>query len=151
MMRKCTVCKKTKTEAEYFYKNIKANKLHSQCKACYQAKRREFWKEHYHRYGDKYRERAIKRNKEQRDILKARMIEYLSDKSCVKCGMNDPRVLEFDHIDPETKVIDISKAFKNTMKWEDILLEIEKCQLLCANCHKIKTAEQNNWYRNSYT
>lgn len=76
------------------------------------------------------------------------MLEYLSDKSCVVCGMSDPRVLEFDHVNPKTKTIGIAVAITNVLSWERILLEIEKCQILRANCHKIKTAQQQGWYKN---
>lgn len=75
------------------------------------------------------------------------MLEYLNDKGCVKCGITDVRVLEFDHVDPATKSFSIARGIASTLSWENILAEIAKCQLLCANCHKIKTAEQQNWYK----
>jgi 5-methylcytosine-specific restriction endonuclease McrA len=76
------------------------------------------------------------------------MFEYLSNKSCEFCGYTDYRALEFDHIDPKTKTIGISKAVSDTWSWENILNEIEKCQILCANCHKVKTAKEQGWYKN---
>lgn len=74
-------------------------------------------------------------------------MEYLSDKSCVKCGYSNPLALEFDHIDPNTKLFGIARALTNTISWENILKEIDKCQILCANCHKIKTGAQQGWYK----
>jgi hypothetical protein len=75
------------------------------------------------------------------------MLEYLSDKSCERCGVSDPRVLEFDHIDPKSKSFSIARGISDILSWENILVEIKKCQVLCANCHKIKTADEQHWYR----
>lgn len=147
LMRICTVCGESKTDEDFFYRNKRAEKLHSQCKECYALKRRKIWHTHYHKYGSKYRERAIVRNRKIKNNLKKIMFDYLSDKSCLQCGVNDPRVLEFDHIKPSTKSFSIAQAINNTQKWENILLEINKCQILCANCHKIKTAEEQDWYK----
>ncbi len=51
---------------------------------------------------------------------------------------------EFDHIDPLEKYWAISEMVTRGFSWENrILPEIEKCRLLCANCHRIYTLEQN--------
>lgn len=54
---------------------------------------------------------------------------------CVHCGTNEN--LEFDHIDPKTKLASIARASSWSEKrfWE----EVDKCQLLCVDCHKAKT------------
>lgn len=75
------------------------------------------------------------------------MLDYLEGKSCVGCGIQDNRVLEFDHIEPSTKSFGIARGIADTRSWENILIEIEKCQILCANCHKIKTSEKQKWYK----
>lgn len=61
-------------------------------------------------------------------------IEYLGGK-CVVCGTTT--ALEFDHIDPKTKIITIARAssFSEERFWE----EVNKCQLLCYTHHKQKT------------
>ena len=148
-MRTCSACNKTKTEENFFYRSKRNNKLHAQCKECYIIKRRKIWKDHYHKYGSKYRERAVERNKKLKTRLKLLLIEYLSDKSCIMCGNSDPRVLEFDHLDPNVKSFEIARAIHNTISWDKILVEIEKCQILCANCHKIRTSEQQRWFKAS--
>lgn len=147
-MRVCTVCGEAKTNQDFFYQNKRAEKLHSQCKACYVIKRRMIWRDHYHKYGSKYRERAVERNRRIKNKLRKLMLEYLENRSCEKCGMSDLRVLEFDHIDPTTKSFSIAGAITSTRSWGKILIEIDKCQILCANCHKIKTAEEQDWYKN---
>lgn len=62
---------------------------------------------------------------------------------CVVCGTDAD--LEFDHIEPSTKVINISNAIVAHWSWERLLTELIKCQLLCAEHHRAKTkAEGDN-------
>lgn len=72
------------------------------------------------------------------------LYRYLSDKVCVDCGVSDPVILEFDHLDPATKVNNISNMM--SCSWSVILTEINKCDIVCANCHRRRTAKNYNWY-----
>jgi hypothetical protein len=150
-MQICSICRTAKYSADFFYRNKNTNRLHTQCKECYITKRRKTWRDHYHKYGSNYRKRAIERTRDVRNELRQRMLEYLHDKACAICGVNDVRVLEFDHIDPTKKSFGIAKALTYTFSWERILNEVSKCQILCANCHKIKTASESNWYKKGKT
>jgi len=49
----------------------------------------------------------------------------------------DHRLFDFHHIDPATKQFSIGTN-GHCRKWEDVLIEIEKCIILCANCHRIE-------------
>jgi len=64
---------------------------------------------------------------------------FLMGNHCWKCGSQDG--LEFDHIDPSTKVETISIMLANSYPLELLHLELKKCQLLCAKCHLVKTRE----------
>ncbi len=67
---------------------------------------------------------------------KLKAIEYLGGK-CKMCGYSKcPGALEFDHIDPTRKEFSISG--KHGLTWSKIQTELDKCQLLCANCHREK-------------
>lgn len=145
MERVCTVCRTSKLPGEYYFKNRRKKLLHSQCKACYKEKRKKFAELHYITYGDQYRERAKIRRANIKRLRQDQLYEYLSDKSCEECGIQDMRVLEFDHVDPKLKRFGIARGITNCYAWDEILLEIAKCRILCANCHKIRTAEQQNW------
>lgn len=68
-----------------------------------------------------------------------RLLDFLSNKSCVKCDEPDSVVLEFDHLDPATKIASVSNLVCVSRGWAKIKREIDKCQILCANCHKLKT------------
>jgi len=146
-MKQCSVCGKVKSKQDFFFRDKNTGKRHSQCKQCYTDKRKGTYKQHYHKHGSEYRVRAIQRNRKIKDYLRRKMLDYLTDKSCIQCGINDRRVLDFDHLDPTLKSFSIARGITNTRSWDAILLEIKKCQILCANCHRIRTSEQQNWYR----
>jgi hypothetical protein len=145
MQRICTVCKEAKDTTEFFAKDKSKGWLHSQCKSCYKTKRLSFMEEHYAKYGDAYRARARIRKAAIKKIRQEQLYEYLQGKACENCGFNDMRALDFDHQDPKTKRFGIARAITNCYAWEEILCEINKCKLLCANCHRIRTAQQQNW------
>lgn len=73
---------------------------------------------------------------------------YLLTHPCVDCGEDDPVVLEFDHINPQTKGNNISTMANRGNTPDRILKEIELCEVRCANCHKKKTAKQFGFYKN---
>ena len=66
-------------------------------------------------------------------------IEYLGG-CCVTCG--NVEELEFDHVVRELKVHNISQIMSR--KWELLQEELDKCQLLCVECHMEKTIREMN-------
>lgn len=66
--------------------------------------------------------------------------EYKAKVGCEECGENDPVVLDLHHPDPSTKHPRLKQRSKgNTLMclpWADLLLELEKCVVLCSNCHR---------------
>ena len=77
-----------------------------------------------------------------RDNLQ-RVLDYLKTHPCVDCGEDDPIVLEFDHL--RDKVANIS-AMRGHPWWK-MLLEIAKCEVVCANCHRRRTAARVESFR----
>lgn len=74
------------------------------------------------------------------------LLEYLLQKACVDCGEKDPIVLEFDHLDRKNKTRQISRFLSGHYSWKKIKVEIEKCEIRCANCHRRKTYSQLKWW-----
>lgn len=62
-------------------------------------------------------------------------------KPCADCGgFFPPCCMDFDHIDPSTKYENINGL--KTAKMEILIAEIKKCELVCANCHRIRTTKR---------
>ena len=80
--------------------------------------------------------------KEQRRLLVLQL--KFERGACEHCGLevddwNHP-IMQWDHIDPRQKSFALSNAFKiRNLQLDDIRTEAEKCQLLCANCHGLRT------------
>ena len=94
-------------------------------------------KENYERNREKLVEEQRKIRDERRQYLK----EYLGGK-CVRCGATER--LEFDHIIKETKSFTISSSL-TCFSIEELIEEVNKCQLLCRPCHIIKSDEEGDW------
>lgn len=73
----------------------------------------------------------------------SRMIEFLRTHPCTDCGEGDPVVLDFDHLPGQPKRFEIARAINaSTRSWATISAEIEKCEVVCANCHRRRTARR---------
>lgn len=66
----------------------------------------------------------------------ARCKGYLGN-TCKDCGLDDERVLVFDHLPLFSKVDNIARL--GTHDWGVVSKELDKCELVCANCHLIRT------------
>ena len=83
----------------------------------------------------KLSERRRVRSKETRDF-----VDEMKSAPCMDCGRTFPPVaMDFDHVRGE-KAFSISKRLM--AKRETILVEIAKCDLVCSNCHRIRTHER---------
>lgn len=63
---------------------------------------------------------------------------------CTDCGETNPVILEFDHRDSSEKSGTVSEMVI-THSMELIEAEVAKCDVRCANCHRLKTARDFNW------
>lgn len=71
--------------------------------------------------------------------------EYLKKNPCVNCGFSDIRALDFDHLDPQLKSNNVKVLMNGTSSINRLKLEINKCQVLCSNCHRIKTIKNGDY------
>lgn len=71
-----------------------------------------------------------------RRLIKQKAVEYKGSE-CYICKKHFPNsVYDFHHLDPQQK--DFSLGEKNsTVKWEKVIIELDKCILVCANCHRL--------------
>lgn len=101
------------------------------------AKRRAFWQGHGRPVST---ERARSRKTRLRK-MKA-IVLYLQTHPCVDCGETDPLVLDFHHRDPSTKLFTVRDKGLHTSV-QRLEAEIRKCEVLCANCHRKRTAAED--------
>lgn len=66
--------------------------------------------------------------------VKKRAIAYLGGK-CVHCQFDNMAALDFHHRDPKKKSYKISGHYR--FRWKELRKELDKCSLVCANCHRI--------------
>ncbi len=81
-----------------------------------------------------------------RDVNREIVRGVLTSTVCADCGEDDPIVLQFDHRVPADKSFNIGQAYSSVHP-RDLIDEIEKCDVRCANCHVRRTATQFNWWR----
>lgn len=75
----------------------------------------------------------------------ARYAKYydLKDGPCSDCGESfPPFLMHWDHMGEEVKEADLSRMITNS-SWGDILKEIAKCELVCSNCHGLRTVKRS--------
>lgn len=77
------------------------------------------------------KESTKKRRKEITEYIQ----DYKKDKFCETCGENHPACLHFHHKDPEQKKFKISHAPRLCGSIKKLLEEINKCEIICGNCH----------------
>lgn len=135
----CTECKEIKTLDQY---DLKLGKPRSNCKSCVSR----YTKQHYISNKDYYLKKATVNRKRARIKLRAFLFEYYSTHPCVDCGESDPVVLEFDHI--QEKYSNIARMANRSFSIGKINSEIAKCEVVCSNCHKRRTAKKFKWYKN---
>jgi HNH endonuclease len=138
-MKECGKCKENLPIENFSWKNKDRGWRQSYCKNCNKNTNKEHYRKNKTVYADKSKLAKIK------NLINKN--EYLKSHPCVACGENDPIVLEFDHIDSTSKKMEIYKMISYGYTWDNILKEIEKCQVLCANCHKRKTAKEFDYHK----
>jgi hypothetical protein len=148
----CSVCKTEKPRSEFWARNDRKNGkgIHSRCKGCSSIsydKWRLLNKEKRRRDLQKWRSENPDRIKKlyrssdnnRRNTTKE-WVNELKNRPCVDCKRSyEPFVMDFDHREPLTKKYVISFMVSKRMPKKAILEEIEKCDLVCSNCHRIRT------------
>jgi hypothetical protein len=141
-LRRCGRCGKSKPLAEFAWRRIKRGQRDNMCRPC----RSEYGREHYLANRRHYIEAEARRKQAKGRERMRFLVEYFRSNPCVDCGEADPLVLEFDHLEEELKSFDIANAIWDR-NWQSILDEIEKCEVVCANCHRRRTARRRGSVR----
>jgi hypothetical protein len=129
-MVQCYRCRLEKSDEDFSFKNKAKGIKQTHCKEC----QREISKDWYVRNSKMHRDR-VKRVKydSRNDIL-----EFLRSATlrCTKCGQDHLATLDFHHRDPNTKDYSLAVMMGGSYKLETFIREFDKCDILCANCHR---------------
>ena len=125
MLKTCKSCNEKLDISKFGVNNSKKDNLAVYCLSC-------------------CREAYTKRRIEAQTFI----LDYLANNPCVQCGESDIRVLEFNHL--RDKSFNIARRASKGATKKLLIKEIEKCEVLCANCHRKHTCNQSNSMRVSY-
>ena len=139
-MRRCGRCHEEKPEGEFAWRRKKLGQLDNYCRPC----RTAYHHEHYVANRQRYIDQAGRRRRQITAERTEWLITFLSEHPCVDCGERDPVVLEFDHL--RDKKFGIANGLQSR-PWQNVLDEIAKCQVVCANCHRRRTARRGGFAR----
>jgi hypothetical protein len=116
------------------YQKVNKNKINK--------RRREYKKERLISDPESVRvARRLARNRS-KERKKTYVNEIKAEKGCFSCGIKVVEVLQFHHIDPSEKLSNLSSLVKGNASWDSIKREVEKCSVVCANCHFLIHAEK---------
>lgn len=135
----CNGCHEEKNLESFGLNRSKKDGRQTQCKDC-RNKYASLWysenKEVHKKRAEPGRRKALKRNREA-------LWGILSDSSCVDCGESNSLVLEFDHL--HDKEAGVASLHGGSLK--RLLDEVAKCDIVCANCHRLRTYSRSGCWR----
>ena len=80
-----------------------------------------------------------------RDMLRKKVRDYKNKTPCTDCGIQYPfYVTDFDHVDDGSVKIDTVSKLINSGSTRKVEEEIAKCELVCSNCHRVRTYTRLN-------
>lgn len=127
-MRRCIDCKDEKMFSEFHFRNKSKGQYQSVCKECKKK-----------RHAKNYQDNQIawkKRIKERRSEVRKYIQDVKEASPCCDCQKFYPYyVMDFDHLDNKTKEVSRMVSFG----LDKVKKEIEKCDLVCSNCHRERT------------
>ena len=138
--RQCGRCGETKSAESFAWRRKARGQRDNYCRSCRAQSKRE----HYVANRDRYIAQALARKRAVATRRAALLIDFFESRPCLDCGQSDPLVLEFDH--RGDKSFNVSKGLRD-LDWAAVLAEIAKCDVVCANCHRRRTARRGRFAR----
>ena len=129
-MIQCRSCQRLKEEEEFYLRGDGISRF-GRCKLC-----------------------ISKETVEQKRKIYKWVDEHKSSKGCAHCGADDKRCLQLHHKDSSTKKHSVATLIGKGYIFRTVKTEVEKCEVLCANCHSIHHYDERrsgSWGAGSYT
>jgi len=138
--QKCYGCGLTKVANDFAWRRRARDQRDTYCRPCRSA----YKAKHYRANKARYIENARVRGQRERLRRTKYLIDYFRFNPCADCQESDPLVLEFDHLGDKSFDIGANFTYRS---WESILAEMAKCDVVCANCHRRRTARRRRSIR----
>jgi hypothetical protein len=122
--------------------NKKRNAYQSFCRLCNAKASRAYYKKNRKTHKETIKQRKHRYWQRNREYA----FNYLLDHPCINCGEANPIKLDFDHRIDKDKKGGISYLIYLPAGIKRLKAEIAKCDIRCANCHRLKTAKEQNWW-----
>lgn len=130
MTKHCNKCNTTKAVSEFGKNASRQDGLQSQCKTCRKVTNNNHYK------NSAQRRKRIRENAKKFSEQSIAYVESLKEAaSCPICGESSPCALDFHHKHNEKKEFIISEG-KTSYSLNKLIPEINKCIIVCANCHR---------------
>jgi hypothetical protein len=82
--------------------------------------------------------------------IKLALMEYFG--GCVRCGyQGQPPQMDLDHLNPKEKLISLGSSTLPHKTIEEIITEVQKCQMLCSNCHRLVSTKYEHHIKDHIT
>lgn len=130
MTKTCAKCSTVK-EPEDFYRSSKTKDGRNYwCKSCQRA--------YYQKRVKENPDYFLRFQRVSRAEKRKRATDAKVESGCADCGERHLACLEFHHLDPSKKELEVMKFVDQNAAWETIEAEMAKCIVLCCNCHRIR-------------
>lgn len=129
-MKACRGCQQEKSNEDYYWLGPKKNCFSTRCKQCDAKYKKASYQKH--------REKRIAQSANRKKLF---LLEFrkFKEKPCIDCSIQyHPAAMHWHHKPGLPKVNNVG-TLVNQGKREAALAEIAKCELLCANCHAVRT------------
>lgn len=137
-MKLCSGCGQVNPLSEFHKNKARKDGVNSRCKPCRAIL-------DHARYEAKVGRTVPRHPQRSERSRKAWLVSLKAGKSCTDCGRVFPhQVMQWDHRPGTEKLGEISGSFKTRTR-EEILAEIAKCDLVCTNCHAMRTFSRSGW------
>jgi hypothetical protein len=141
MDKVCGVCGEVKPAEDFNWRRRSMAQRDSMCRPCRALYKQEHYRSNRQRYIDNARARTARVVEERTRFV----VGYLRSHPCVDCGETDVLVLEFDHL--REKSFNVSAGLRGGCSLEALFEEMAKCEVVCANCHRRRTARRGGFMR----
>jgi len=139
MKKRCGHCGETKDISKFYKDKNRSDGHQSNCCKCMQARSKKFYEDH-----PDYRSNVATSHANLVKRLREIAFNHLVSHPCLDCGESDIVFLDFDHI--KDKKFNISRAIQHGCPIDRFIKEMEKCEIRCVKCHRLKTfKEQGSW------